>query len=96
MTAERRRGREVEIEPCEELELLALRPPKRADSAEVWLAWHERHIACWERIAREHSFMTDNATYMAEGHRRKVTALRADPDDESARRGYWDLGRTLT
>ena len=45
MTTERWMPPGVDIEPCDELELLDQLPPGPEDSARVWLAWHERHVA---------------------------------------------------
>ena len=86
----------VELDPADELELLNSMPPQVLDPASVWLAWHERHVVCWEQIAAEHSFMADNAAYMADGHRRDIKELLADPASPRARRGYWDLMPKIT
>jgi hypothetical protein len=84
----------IELEPADELELLNWLAPEVEDSASVWLAWHKRHIRCWDRIADEHPWLEDTAMYMANGHVRDVEALVADPASPWARRGYWDLGRS--
>jgi len=96
MTTERRAQRGVEIEPCDELELLDLLPPEREDPAAVWLAWHERHVVCWERIAVEHPLLAGNSAYLTSCHGRKIRELHADPGSRKARRGYWDQGPKLT
>jgi hypothetical protein len=85
-----------ELAPADELELLLWMPPEVEDPASVWLAWHKRHIRCWDRIADEHPWLADTAMYMANGHVRCVNALLADPDSRRARHGYWDLGPKLT
>ena len=94
MTAERQCH--VEIEPCDELDLLNSLPPEPEDPAQVWLAWHKRHIRCWDRIADEHPWLEDTAMYMANGHVRDVEALLADQASRRARHGYWDLGPKVT
>jgi hypothetical protein len=96
VTAERWILRGVEIEPCDELELLDQLPPAREDPAAVWLAWHERHIVCWERIAVEHAHLAANSAYLTRCHGRKILELHADPGSRTARRGYWDLVPKLT
>jgi hypothetical protein len=90
MTAEEERPA-VELHPADELDLLDRMPPEKKDSASVWLAWHERHITCWEWIAAEHPYLADNAAYMIDGHWRDINELLADPASRRARRGYWDL-----
>ena len=94
MTAERQRC--VDIEPCDELELLDRLPPELEDPAAVWLTWHEQHILCWARIAVEHPLLAGKSAYLVWCHRRKILELHADPGSRSARRGYWDLGPKLT
>jgi hypothetical protein len=84
---------EVELEPAEELRMLVSAPPAIDDSVAVWLVWHERHIRCWEQIAAEHSFLADNAEYMADMHVRDMRKLLADPTNLRLRRGYWFLSR---
>jgi len=86
----------VEIEPCDELDLLNVLRPERDEPASVWVAWHERHVACWEQIAALAPFLADNAAYMVRGHRREIEELLADPHSRKARRGYWDLIPRLT
>ena len=88
--------RGAEIEPCDELELLDQLPPEREDPAVVWLAWHERHVVCWERIAVEHPFLADRAAYLTQCHERKILELSANPESRRARRGYWDLVPKVT
>jgi hypothetical protein len=96
MAAEGDVGPFVEIAPADELELLNRMPPCVEEPASVWLAWHERHMTCWERIAESHPFMEDAATYMIDGHRLDVARLLIDPDSRRARHGYWDLWPGMT
>lgn len=85
----------IELEPVDELDLLDRMPPEVEDSASAWLAWHELHIKCWERIAAEHPLLADAATYMANSHGRDVQRLLVDPANRRARHGYWGWWPTM-
>ena len=84
------------IHPADELDLLKRMLPGRDESAGVWLEWHGRHVVCWARIGAENPTSMETAVHLAISHWRNILDLIGDPDSPRARRGYWDLGPTIS
>lgn len=63
-------------------------PPRDDAPASVWVLWHERHIACWERLAATDTMYVWHLKEIGGSHDKALKELVENPAT-GGRRGYW-------